>query len=85
VLDERGQLREHGVILRQRAPHERAEPLDGRDRDDGLPQKERAKARILAHEGDRALLAVAARIGGARLIDNVVLGDDPAPVRGALA
>jgi pantoate--beta-alanine ligase len=35
--------------------------------------------------GDRALLAVAARVGGARLIDNVVLGDDPAPVHGASA
>ncbi len=29
---------------------------------------------------DRALLAVAIRLGGARLIDNVVLGEDPAPV-----
>jgi pantoate--beta-alanine ligase len=29
---------------------------------------------------DRALLAVAARIGATRLIDNVVLGEDPAPV-----
>jgi len=29
--------------------------------------------------GDRAVLAVAARIGGTRLIDNVVLGEDPAP------
>jgi pantoate--beta-alanine ligase len=31
---------------------------------------------------DRALLAVAARIGGTRLIDNVVLGEDPAPIAG---
>ena len=31
---------------------------------------------------DRALLAVAAHFGGARLIDNVVLGDDPAPLAG---
>lgn len=30
--------------------------------------------------GDRALCALAARLGGARLIDNVVLGEDPAPV-----
>jgi pantoate--beta-alanine ligase len=30
--------------------------------------------------GDRALLAVAARFGGARLIDNVVLGEDPSPM-----
>jgi pantoate--beta-alanine ligase len=30
--------------------------------------------------GDRALLALAVRLGGARLIDNVVLGEDPAPV-----
>ncbi len=30
--------------------------------------------------GERALLAVAARVGGARLIDNVVLGEDPAPI-----
>lgn len=29
---------------------------------------------------DRALLALAARIGGARLIDNVVLGEDPPPI-----
>jgi len=29
--------------------------------------------------GDRALLAVACWIGGTRLIDNVVLGEDPAP------
>jgi pantoate--beta-alanine ligase len=28
---------------------------------------------------DKALLAVACRIGGTRLIDNVVLGEDPAP------
>ncbi len=31
--------------------------------------------------GDRALLAVAARVGSTRLIDNVVLGEDPAPLR----
>jgi pantoate--beta-alanine ligase len=30
--------------------------------------------------GDRALLALAIRLGGARLIDNVVLGEDPAPM-----
>jgi pantoate--beta-alanine ligase len=30
--------------------------------------------------GERALLAVAARFGGARLIDNVVLGEDGAPI-----
>jgi pantoate--beta-alanine ligase len=30
--------------------------------------------------GERALLAVAMRIGGTRLIDNVVLGEDPAPI-----
>jgi pantoate--beta-alanine ligase len=30
--------------------------------------------------GERALLALAARIGGARLIDNVVLGEDPPPI-----
>lgn len=29
--------------------------------------------------GERALLAIAARVGPARLIDNVVLGEDPAP------
>lgn len=29
--------------------------------------------------GDRALLALAVRVGGARLIDNVVLGEDGAP------
>jgi pantoate--beta-alanine ligase len=29
--------------------------------------------------GDRALVAVACRIGATRLIDNVVLGEDPAP------
>jgi pantoate--beta-alanine ligase len=30
--------------------------------------------------GERALLALAIRLGGARLIDNVVLGEDPAPI-----
>jgi pantoate--beta-alanine ligase len=30
--------------------------------------------------GDRALVALAIRLGGARLIDNVVLGEDPAPI-----
>jgi pantoate--beta-alanine ligase len=30
--------------------------------------------------GDRALLALAVRLGGARLIDNVVLGEDVAPI-----
>jgi pantoate--beta-alanine ligase len=29
--------------------------------------------------GDRALCAIAVRIGGARLIDNIVLGEDPPP------
>ena len=29
--------------------------------------------------GDRALVAIACRIGGTRLIDNVVLGEDPLP------
>ena len=32
-----------------------------------------------AEVGDRALLAIAARLGGARLIDNVVLGEDTLP------
>ncbi len=32
--------------------------------------------------GERALLAVAVKIGAARLIDNVVLGEDPAPIAG---
>lgn len=31
-------------------------------------------------EGQRAVLALAVRVGGTRLIDNVVLGEDPAPV-----
>jgi pantoate--beta-alanine ligase len=30
--------------------------------------------------GERALVALAVRLGGARLIDNVVLGEDPAPI-----
>jgi hypothetical protein len=30
--------------------------------------------------GERALLALAIRIGGTRLIDNVVLGEDPPPI-----
>lgn len=34
-----------------------------------------------ANAGDRALLALAAFAGKARLIDNVVLGEDPPPVR----
>jgi pantoate--beta-alanine ligase len=37
-----------------------------------------------AEVGERALLAVAAFAGSTRLIDNVVLGEDPAP-EGALA
>jgi pantoate--beta-alanine ligase len=40
--------------------------------------------RVLApgeRAGARALLALAIRLGGARLIDNVVLGEDPAPIR----
>lgn len=32
--------------------------------------------------GDRALLALAIRLAGTRLIDNVVLGEDPAPIQG---
>lgn len=39
--------------------------------------------RVLApneRTGERALLAVALRVGGARLIDNVVLGQDAAPI-----
>lgn len=32
--------------------------------------------------GERALLALAIRLQGARLIDNVVLGEDPAPIAG---
>ncbi len=39
--------------------------------------------RVLApgeRAGARALLAPAIRLGGARLIDNVVLGEDPAPI-----
>lgn len=31
--------------------------------------------------GDRALLAIACRVGTTRLIDNVVLGEDPSPLR----
>ncbi len=34
---------------------------------------------VLAHDA-RAVLAVAARIGATRLIDNVVLGEEPAPI-----
>jgi pantoate--beta-alanine ligase len=30
--------------------------------------------------GERALCALAIRLGGARLIDNVILGEDPAPI-----
>ncbi len=33
-----------------------------------------------ARVGDRALVAIACRIGGTRLIDNVVLGEDPSPI-----
>jgi pantoate--beta-alanine ligase len=33
-----------------------------------------------ATTSDKALLAVACRVGATRLIDNVVLGEDPAPV-----
>jgi pantoate--beta-alanine ligase len=42
--------------------------------------------RVLAageRAGDRALLALAIRLGGARLIDNVVMGEDPPPIPGA--
>jgi pantoate--beta-alanine ligase len=41
--------------------------------------------RVLAGDeatGERALLAIALRIGATRLIDNVVLGEDPAPITG---
>jgi pantoate--beta-alanine ligase len=33
--------------------------------------------------GERAVLALALRLGGARLIDNVVLGEDPPPLAAA--
>lgn len=36
-----------------------------------------------AQSGERALLAVAAHVGVTRLIDNVVLGEDPAPTAAA--
>jgi pantoate--beta-alanine ligase len=39
--------------------------------------------RVLAadeHAAERALLALAVRMGGTRLIDNVVLGEDPPPI-----
>ncbi|NUP05240.1 MAG: pantoate--beta-alanine ligase [Polyangiaceae bacterium] len=36
-----------------------------------------------AHVPDRALLAVAVRVAGTRLIDNVVLGEEPAPLERA--
>ncbi len=35
-----------------------------------------------ARAGERALVAIACRIGATRLIDNVVLGEDPPPVAG---
>ncbi|MBM4357217.1 MAG: pantoate--beta-alanine ligase, partial [Deltaproteobacteria bacterium] len=35
-----------------------------------------------ADVGDRALVAIAARIGNTRLIDNVVLGEEPGPLAG---
>jgi pantoate--beta-alanine ligase len=41
--------------------------------------------RVLApgeRTGERSLLALAIRIGATRLIDNVVLGEDPAPIPG---
>ena len=37
-------------------------------------------AALSAHIADRALLAVACRIGTTRLIDNLVLGEDPPPL-----
>ncbi|MBW2455210.1 MAG: pantoate--beta-alanine ligase [Deltaproteobacteria bacterium] len=42
--------------------------------DDVVPLEPTAQA------GAQVLLAVAARVGGTRLIDNVVLGEDPAPM-----
>jgi pantoate--beta-alanine ligase len=33
--------------------------------------------------GERALIAMAIRLGGARLIDNMVLGEEPPPLQGA--
>jgi pantoate--beta-alanine ligase len=39
-------------------------------------------APVAGRAGDRALLAVAARVGATRLIDNLVLGEDPAPAVG---
>jgi pantoate--beta-alanine ligase len=41
--------------------------------------------RVFAPEetiGERAVIALAVRLAGARLIDNVVLGEDPAPIAG---
>lgn len=42
-----------------------------------------ALAPIEGEVGDRALAAIACRIGSTRLIDNVVLGEDPSPVPAA--
>jgi pantoate--beta-alanine ligase len=47
--------------------------VDITDADSLVPLADDAKA------GERALLAVAVRIGATRLIDNVVLGEDPSP------
>ena len=49
--------------------------VDVTDADSLAPAPEGAKV------GDRALVAIACRIGGTRLIDNVVLGEDPLPGR----
>jgi pantoate--beta-alanine ligase len=41
-------------------------------------------AEIAAESGERALLAIACRVGTTRLIDNIVLGQDPPPLRSAV-
>jgi pantoate--beta-alanine ligase len=50
---------------------------------DYIDAADAASLRVLAPDEavpDRAVIALAARFGGARLIDNVVLGEDPPPI-----
>jgi pantoate--beta-alanine ligase len=64
----------------------RAEVEKGADSIDYVDVADPASLAVFAdgtRVGDRALVAIACRLGATRLIDNVVLGEDPSPVDGA--
>jgi pantoate--beta-alanine ligase len=55
----------------------RAEVLLGSDTIDYVSVADAASLQPVESTGERALIAIACRVGGTRLIDNVVLGEDP--------